>query len=159
MNTLKGKILAIDHFRKRDIIIKDWCSVCKFDGETIDHLFILCGVARELLDFMWCLIGMGWVMPKMVQDLLTSWIGSCGKKAHSKLVGNSFLFDVDYLERRNMCNFEGKERLVIQLKSQLVGTYLIGNKLLCFRSRSFSLFVQLVSWSTLFLFLFLFFIF
>ena len=54
--------------------------MCKSDGETIDHLFLQCSVARELWDFILFLIGTTWVMLKRVLDLLSSWTGLCGKK-------------------------------------------------------------------------------
>jgi hypothetical protein len=73
--------------------------MCKSDGETIDHLFLQCSVARELWDFILFLIGTTWVMPKRVLDLLSSWTGLCGKKSSKNMGGYSFLFDVDYLER------------------------------------------------------------
>ena len=80
-------MFTTDNLRKKDIIITDWCNMCKSDGETIDHLVLHCDIARELCDFILCLIGMSWVMPKMVPDLLTSWTGLCGKKAHSEFWG------------------------------------------------------------------------
>ena len=71
----EGEILTTNNLRERGIIILDWCSICKSNGETIDHLYLHCGVAREreLWDLMCCLIGMNWVMPKRVLDLPSNW--------------------------------------------------------------------------------------
>jgi hypothetical protein len=40
-----GKTLTLDNLRKRNIIVMDWCSMCKTAGESIDHLFLHCMVA------------------------------------------------------------------------------------------------------------------
>ena len=45
-----GKILTAENLRKRNIVIVSWCCMCKADGESIDHLFIHCPVAKELWD-------------------------------------------------------------------------------------------------------------
>jgi hypothetical protein len=47
MTTL-GKILTLDNLRKRNIIVMEWCYMCKTCGESIDHLFLHCMVATEL---------------------------------------------------------------------------------------------------------------
>jgi hypothetical protein len=57
--------------------------MCKFDGETIDHLFLHCSVARKLWDFLLCLLGVNWVMPRRVLDLLLSLAGLGVKKDQS----------------------------------------------------------------------------
>ena len=41
-----GKVLTTDNLRKRWLMVRDWCCMCKWDGETIGHLFLLCPVAR-----------------------------------------------------------------------------------------------------------------
>ena len=55
--------------------------------KNIDHLFQHCSVAIELWDFILCLVGMSWVMPRRVLDLLSSWAGLCVKKAQLKILG------------------------------------------------------------------------
>jgi hypothetical protein len=45
--------------------------MCKVDGETMQHLFLHCKVARELWDTVLNLFGMHGVMPRRVVDLLT----------------------------------------------------------------------------------------
>lgn len=45
--TTIGKILALDNLRKRNVIVVDWCCMCKRSRESIDHL-LHCEVTREL---------------------------------------------------------------------------------------------------------------
>uniref|UniRef100_A0A2N9EY67 Anaphase-promoting complex subunit 5 n=1 Tax=Fagus sylvatica TaxID=28930 RepID=A0A2N9EY67_FAGSY len=56
-----------------------WELYGREDGETIDHLFLHCRVARELWDNVLSLFGMDWVMPRRVVDLLACWQGKLGK--------------------------------------------------------------------------------
>uniref|UniRef100_A0A7N2LMD8 Cyclin-like domain-containing protein n=1 Tax=Quercus lobata TaxID=97700 RepID=A0A7N2LMD8_QUELO len=46
---IEGKILTTDNFRKRRIIVLDWCYMCKRCGELVDHLLLHCPVAFESL--------------------------------------------------------------------------------------------------------------
>jgi hypothetical protein len=39
------KILTLDNLRKRNIIVIEWCYMCKSCGESIDHFFLYCMVA------------------------------------------------------------------------------------------------------------------
>ena len=34
-----GEILTVDNLHRRHIMIIDWCCMCKYSGESIDHLF------------------------------------------------------------------------------------------------------------------------
>jgi hypothetical protein len=54
--------------------------MCKRSGETIDRLLLHYGVARELWVLIFYLLGVEWVMPRRVIELLVSWrdqLGSC----------------------------------------------------------------------------------
>jgi hypothetical protein len=53
--------------------------MCKKRGESIDHLLIHCEVARELCSSILNLLGMKWVMPRWVIDLLVSCGGQVGR--------------------------------------------------------------------------------
>ena len=44
--------------------------MCKVDGESIDHLFLHCPVAKELWDTVLSLFGVLWVMPQHVRGLI-----------------------------------------------------------------------------------------
>ncbi|KAG7994507.1 hypothetical protein I3843_01G060500 [Carya illinoinensis] len=51
----------------------EWCFMCKKDGESIDHLFLHCEVARELWIGILCRTGLSWVTPKRVVEVLVCW--------------------------------------------------------------------------------------
>ena len=70
-----GKVLTIDNLRKRQLVLMDWCCMCKAAGESVDHLFLHCPTARELWELVFSLFGVWWVMPCHVVDLLACWTG------------------------------------------------------------------------------------
>ena len=64
-----GKNLTIDNLRRRRIWVLDWCFMCKRAGESVDHLLLHCEYARELWSFIFCIMGIHWVMPGKVSEL------------------------------------------------------------------------------------------
>jgi hypothetical protein len=68
-----GKILTIDNLRKRNLIVINRCCLCKSDGETIDHLFLHCEIARSLWYAIFNRFGLSWVMLSKVADLFACW--------------------------------------------------------------------------------------
>jgi hypothetical protein len=75
-----GKILTLDNLRKRNIIVMEWCYMCRNYGESIDHLFLHCMVATELWSTILQLFGVVWLMPRSVIDMLGSWRGKKGNR-------------------------------------------------------------------------------
>ena len=75
-----GKILTLDNLRKRGLIVVDWCCMCKRSGESINHLFLNCEVARALWSVLFALFDVKWVMNGRVSDLLACWKGQRGNK-------------------------------------------------------------------------------
>jgi hypothetical protein len=73
-----GKILTHDNLWKRNVVVIEWCCMCKKNGESMDHLLLHCEVARDLWSYIFSLFGIEWVMPRMVLELLTSWGPSVG---------------------------------------------------------------------------------
>jgi hypothetical protein len=65
-----GKNLTIDNLRRRKIWVLDWCFMCKRAGESVDHLLLHCEYASELCSFIFCIVGLHWVMPCKVSELL-----------------------------------------------------------------------------------------
>ena len=71
-----GKILTIDNIRNRNVVILEWCCMCKIDGESVNHLLLHCPLAQELWEMVIAIFGVVWVMPKGVERLFP--IASCG---------------------------------------------------------------------------------
>jgi hypothetical protein len=67
-----GKILTMDNLRK-NIIVTEWCCMCKKSGESIDHLLLHCEVAIEVWNLVCQLFGVMWVMPGRLKECLGSW--------------------------------------------------------------------------------------
>jgi hypothetical protein len=78
-----GKILTAYNLRKRNIVLVNWCSMCKANGESVDHLLIHCPMAKDLWDYVLAFFGVHWVMLWHVRDLLDSWHGGLGRNRHS----------------------------------------------------------------------------
>lgn len=68
-----GKVLTTDDLRRRGMCIADWCVLFKRDVESVNHLFLHCEVARFLWNEVLKWIGLLWVMPKDVVNLLAGW--------------------------------------------------------------------------------------
>lgn len=58
------KVMTTDNLRKRGFCVVDWCSMCKKEGESVNHLFLHCEVAKSLWHEIFERMGMAWVMPK-----------------------------------------------------------------------------------------------
>jgi hypothetical protein len=43
-----GKIFTMDNLRKRNLVMVDWCCMCKRDGKSLDDLLLYCEVAYAL---------------------------------------------------------------------------------------------------------------
>jgi hypothetical protein len=64
------KILTLDNLQKMNVVVIEWCCMCKKSGESIEHLLLHCEVARELWSYILNLFGVDWIMPRQVIDLL-----------------------------------------------------------------------------------------
>ena len=105
-----GKILTIDNLRKRRVILVDWCCMCKAAGESTDHLFLHCSMAKQLWDTILIMFGVHWVMPRTVRDLITCWPGALGRRRHAeiwKIIPHCLMWCLWW--ERNLRTFEGKE--------------------------------------------------
>jgi hypothetical protein len=54
-----GKIFTHDNLRRRNVVVVEWCCMCKKSGESIDHLLLHCDVARDLWSYFLTLYGVG----------------------------------------------------------------------------------------------------
>jgi len=118
-----GKILTHDNLRKRNIVVIEWCCMCKKKGESIDHLLLHCDTARELWSFMFSLFGVEWVMPQTVLELLTTWGAFFGHGLAKKvwrLVPHCVLWSVWW--ERNARLFEDVETVMVVLRKRVLNT-------------------------------------
>jgi hypothetical protein len=98
-----GKILSMFNLRKRNIVVVDWCCMCKKCGETVDNLLLHCDLAG--------------VMPRWVRDLLAYWrrkIGNSQSEALWKMIPLCLMWYI-----RNGRSFEDNERTVMTLKASI----------------------------------------
>ena len=112
-----GKVLTIDNLRKRQLLLIDWCCMCKASGESIDHLFLHCPIARDLWSLAFSAFGVWWVMPCHILAILQCW--STGFRSHRS--GHLWEFIPHCVmwviwRERNARSFEDTERTVPGLK-------------------------------------------
>ena len=113
-----GKILTNDNLRKQQVVMVNWCCLCKVDGESIDHLFLHCSVAKQLWDCILTLFGVHWVMPRNLPDLIACWPGALGRHRYAviwKAIPHCLLWSI--WRERNLRTFEGKELSPSDLQS------------------------------------------
>jgi hypothetical protein len=53
-----GKILMHDNLQKRNVMVIEWCCMCKKSGESIEHLLLHCEVARDLFSYILIIFGL-----------------------------------------------------------------------------------------------------
>ena len=58
-----------------------WYCICKDDEESVDHLFLHCGVARAVWNFVLRSFRIEWVFPNRVMELLFGWWNWFGKNS------------------------------------------------------------------------------
>jgi hypothetical protein len=78
-----SKILTHENLRKRNVVVIEWCCMCKKNGESMNHLLLYCAVACELWSYIFTLFGIEWVIPRTVLELFTSW-GTLGVYGRAK---------------------------------------------------------------------------
>ena len=93
-----GKILTGDNLRRRGSSIVDWCYMCPYIGETMDHLMIHGKRAYLLWSFDGRTFAISWVLQGRVIDLLFGWRNWLGKYLFDIWNLIAFMFDVVHLE-------------------------------------------------------------
>ena len=68
-----GKIFTLDRLQKRGWQLSNRCFLCVCEAESMDHLLIHCIVARVFWDLVLGLVGVKWVFPNTVKEVLYSW--------------------------------------------------------------------------------------
>ena len=57
-------ILSKNNLRKHNIMIIDWCCMCKRSTELVEHLLLHCMVSRDIWSFVFAVYGASRVMLK-----------------------------------------------------------------------------------------------
>ncbi len=129
---LKGQFLHMDSILREGI--NDWQPPETSDGatwlvlhvqrgrESIDHLFLHYNIASELWYFIFTLIGIRWVMPCHLVDLLACWSGClCSVRSYALwgLIPH-FLMWVIWREQNARRSFEDIERSTQELKQSFL---------------------------------------
>ena len=122
------KILTADNLRKWNIVIVSWCCMCKVDGESIDHLFLHCPVAKELWDAVLHLFELHWVMPRRAKEQIEGWYGGLSK--HRPRNWNAVPHCLMWIlwRERNFRTFEDSKTITADLSCSYFEHYLSGCK-------------------------------
>ena len=76
--TVHGQILTLDNLMLRGRPLANRCCLCCCNAESVNHLLLFCSIAHSLWMYMFRLLGMEWVMPGSVVDLLFCWYNCLG---------------------------------------------------------------------------------
>jgi hypothetical protein len=118
-----GKILTIDNLRKKNIIVTEWCCMCKKSGESIDHLLLHCETASKIWNMVCQLFGVMWAMPGRLKECLGSWRGQRGNRTVLQTWQMAPLCVMWCLWREmNARSFEDCELRIIELKKMVLQT-------------------------------------
>jgi hypothetical protein len=117
-STALSKILTHENLRKRNIVVIEWCYMCKKNGESMNHLLLHCEVVCELWSYIFTLFGIEWVMPRTVLELFTSW-GASGGYGRAKEAWQLALLCCIWRER-NAPLFEDVETSMVELRKRLL---------------------------------------
>ena len=99
--------------------------MCKYNGESVDHLFLNCLAAMDLWSVVLDLFGVNWVTTKLVVGLLACWQGQFGQHRNGHIwitVPHCFMWCL-WRERNSNC-FEDNERSMPNLKLSFFRTLL-----------------------------------
>jgi hypothetical protein len=64
-----GKFLTHDNLCRRNVLMVEWCCMCKKSGEFVDHLLLHCDIARDLWSYFLTFFWVERVMPRWMLDL------------------------------------------------------------------------------------------
>ncbi|KAJ9692984.1 hypothetical protein PVL29_011901 [Vitis rotundifolia] len=116
-----GKILTLDRLQKRGWQLANCCFLCGCIEENVNHILVHCTVVRTLWDIVLALVGVQWVFPETVKEVLWSWRGSfVGRKR--KRIWNSILLCIFWTvwKERNRLAFRGGHLDIQKLKNSFV---------------------------------------
>ena len=84
-----GKVLTLDQLKKRGRPLANRCYLCEEEEEeeeeeTLNHLLVHCPKAKILWELILAIVGIGWVFPFSVRQVL-AWQGTQVGKKRKKL--------------------------------------------------------------------------
>ena len=77
--------MTLDQLKKRECALVNRCFLCGEDEESIEHILIHCSKVWELWTLLFASIGIDWVIPFLVRDLLLGWQEAFIRKSHRKI--------------------------------------------------------------------------
>ena len=77
------KILIDDNLWGRGFDFVDWSIMCRYNGETVDHLLLHCEKAYWLWSLVFRSFEISWVLPRSIADTLFGWWNWLGKHLSS----------------------------------------------------------------------------
>ncbi|WKA02253.1 hypothetical protein VitviT2T_020466 [Vitis vinifera] len=115
------KVLTLDRLQRRGWHLPNCCFLCGCAEESVNHILIHCTVVRALWELVLGLVGVKWVFPETVKEVLLSWRGSfVGKKR--KKIWKSIPLCIFWTvwKERNRLAFKGGELHIQKLKNFFV---------------------------------------
>jgi len=74
-----GKIVTMNNFCERHVIVIDWCCLCKRDVEFVDRLLLNCEVACAIWNVFFSRFGLSWGCMLVGGLLATLEVLLCGR--------------------------------------------------------------------------------
>jgi len=110
-----SKILTMNNFRKRQVIVVDRCYMCKGNGESVDHIPLHCDVAYVIWITFFSRFGLSGVMSRHVVDMFTCWTTSNTRSVATwKMVSTCLLWCL--WREMNDKTFKDRERTLEEIK-------------------------------------------
>lgn len=75
-----AKVLILDKLERWGWHLPNRCYMCGCAEESVHHIWLHCLVVSSLWEIIFSLIGVSWVFPKMVKEVILSWRGKKRKK-------------------------------------------------------------------------------
>ncbi|RVX11717.1 putative ribonuclease H protein [Vitis vinifera] len=110
-----GKVNTNDKLQLRrpyKALCPQWCILCKGNGESIDHLFLHCPVTIGLWHKLFNLVGVIWVPPRSIEDMLVISFKGLGNSVRGKILWQIACLTLIWMvwQERNNRIFEDKGR-------------------------------------------------
>ena len=71
-----GKVFTLDKLQKRGWQLPNRCYLCGCAEESVYHILLHCPEVSPLWEIVFVLIGVHWIFPKTIKEVLLSWRGS-----------------------------------------------------------------------------------